>query len=605
MINLLVEGKILDLPPVNLSYKRVNNAFTFGKLTLSRSQSFKVPKTPNNLNIFNLGNIWQFGESERRYFDAQLQGSGFVENGLLYIESIDENYNCVFLFGSLFILKNVSNVKKMADVLEPYDVLLPAPQIGKNANALDLVFFDTVKYINNAISAIGLYNMPSISVKDLFRYANEIFGNIFDVSAIPNYRIVAQNNEEVKKENVIFAKNSVNTYADHQNLKLIVREFGGINSYSESGVRGNTVSQSIRRYFNYTYNDVELTFPEDFPDDVFCVDNQNFVDSQGFVTIDLEFFGDYSFDTDVRAVSSLAEEGVRNSLGQPLAGRTIKIPGQTAFSFYSKNNFHNTTNREGENSYYNHYRGFFGGDASPFSFTFPDARIKYDDWHIISYEGTRWVSAVQSLPNISFIELLNSVAILADKYVTYNSASHKIELVNYADINEPIELKNVVSKDKVNRVGITEARNNKITPAYNKGVSVNNVNIINYITDNATLEAEEVIKELKVSTGNNINGILYIDDLVRYESLYELLTDVPLIAEVGEGENLQFIKMQNNALLNSIYEKSTRIEVNCMMTMAEFMTIKETNVFLYKSLKWVWTSGQWQKNRAKFVLQKI
>ena len=605
MINLLVEGKILDLPPVNLSYKRVNNAFTFGKLTLSRSQSFKVPKTPNNLNIFNLGNIWQFGESERRYFDAQLQGSGFVENGLLYIESIDEDYNCVFLFGSLFILKNVSNVKKMADVLEPYDVLLPAPQIGKNANALDLVFFDTVKYINNTISARGLYNMPSISVKDLFRYANEIFGNIFDVSAIPNYRIVAQNNEEVKKENVIFAKNSVNSYADNQNLKLIVREFGGINSYSESGVRGNTVSQSIRRYFNYTYNDVELTFPEDFPDDVFCIDNQNYEDSQGFVTIDLEFFGDYSFNTDVRAVSSLAEEGVRNSIGQPLAGRTIKIPGQTSFSFYSKNNFHNTTNREGENTYYNHYRGFFGGDASPFSYTFPEARIKYDDWHIISYEGTRWVSAVQSLPSISFIELLKSVAILADKYVTYNSASHKIELVNYADINELIELKNVVSMDKVNRVGITEARSNKITPAYNKGVSVNNVNIINYITDNATLEAEEVIKELKVSTGNNINGTIYIDDLVKNGNLYELLTDVPLIAEVGEGENLQFIKMQKNELLNSIYEKSTRIEVNCMMTMAEFMTIKETNVFVYKSLKWVWTSGQWQKNRAKFVLQKI
>jgi hypothetical protein len=206
---------------------------------------------------------------------------------------------------------------------------------------------------------------------------------------------------------------------------------------------------------------------------------------------------------------------------------------------------------------------------------------------------------------MSYIDLLTTVAILAGKYVTYNSTSHKIELVSYADINEPIELKNVISMGKINRVGITEARNNKILPAENKAVSINNINTINYITENEVLEAEEVIKELKLSTGNDINGTLYIDDLAKNGNFYEFLTEVPLIAEVGEGENLQFIKMQNNALLNSIYEKSTKIEINCIMTMAEFMTIKETNVFLYKNLKWAWISGQWQKNKAKFVLQKI
>lgn len=605
MINLLVEGKRLDLYPTDLSYKRTNNAFSFGKLTLSRSQNFQVPKTPNNLQVLGVGNTYINGANERRYFDAQLQGSGFVESGLLYIYEVGKDFNCIFLFGSLFILKNISNVKKMADVLEPYDVLLSAPQIGKNANALDLAFFDTVKYINNTTSGRGFFNMPSISVKDLFTYANEIFGNIFDVPAIPNYRIVSQNSDDVKKENVIFAKSSVDIYADNQELKLIVRESNATNFYSETGVRGETVAQSYKEYVNYTYNDVELTFPEDFPDDVFCIYNSNNVDSQGFINIDLKFFGDYTFDTGVRAVSSLAEEGVRNSSGQPLAGRTIKIPAQNFFSFYSKNNFHNTTNREGEHTYYNHYRGFFGGDASPFSFTFPNATIKNEKWHIIAYEGTRWVSAVQSLPSISFIELLNAVAILTDKYVTYDSTNHKITLTNYSDINELIYIDDVITIDKLKRVGFSEAQNNIIKLKANKLVSSDNLNVVNYTTDNLTLTEENVISELPFSTGNSIENSLYINDLEATEGQYNINSDVPLIALAGESTMLNFISMTRNAIIENIFAISTQIELTCSMSMFDYMRIKETHVIVYRGSQWVWLKATWQKNKAKFVLQKI
>lgn len=593
MINLLVEGRLLDLPPVNLSYKRVNNAFTFGKLTLSRSQSFKVPKTPNNLNIFNVGNIWQFGESERRYFDAQLQGSGFVENGLLYIESIDEDYNCVFLFGSLFILKNLSNVKKLADILDSLDEIKIIPQVGKNANTTDLGIYDFVKYINNDTKV-----MPSVGVRDLFANANLQFGNIINVDTIPNYRIVQQGNKDVIKLDVVFSKVSQSAYGEDQNLKLL---FNTINNYIDvcsNGSRGSYTQLLVAEY--QTKFETQITFPADFPDDVFCLYDNSSYRTDGYVFIDVKFYGGYEFDTSVREVSSLSEEGERLTSGEPLAGRTITIPAERTFGFYRKNDFHNTTNKPNESSSYNHYRGFFNGDASPYTYTMPEVKVSNK-----VYIYDEFASFVSNLPEISYIELLTNIAILAGKYVTYNTTSHKIELVDFADINEPIELENVLSMDKINRVGITEARNNKILPAENKAVSVNNINTINYITDNETIEAEEVIKELKLSTGNDINGTLYIDDIIKNGNFYEFLTEVPLIAEVGSGENLQFIKMQNNELLNSIYEKSTKIEVNSIMTMAEFMTIKETNVFIYKSLKWVWISGQWQKNKAKFVLQKI
>lgn len=592
MINIIVNGVSLDLYPTNLSYKRVNNAFTFGKLTLSRTQNFKMPKSPKNLGVLGIGNVQVYGEQERRYFEAQLQGSGFVENGLLYIDSIDENYNCIFLFGSLFVLKNLSQVKKIADIIEDLDQIVRIPQEGKNANATDLGIYDFVKYVNNDTKV-----MPSVGVRDLFTNVNSQFANIINIDTIPNYRIVQQGNGDIKKVNVVFSKTSVTTFGENQ-LKLLFNELNTYYTYSETGVRGEYTEAGIAKF--QCKFDTELTFAEDFPDDIFVVKDNSNIASDGFVAINVEFFGGYEFDTAVREVSSLSEEGERATSGEPLAGRSITIPAATLFSFYRKSNFHNTTNKPGENTYYNHYRGFFGGDASPFTYTLPE--VKVTDKVVIYDEFT---SFINNLPDMSYIDLLTTVAILAGKYVTYNATTRKIELVNYSDINELVELKNVISMGKINRVGITEARSNKILPAENKAVSVNNVNTIDYITDNDTLEAEEVIKELKLSTGNNINGTLYIDDVVKNGDLYEFLTDVPLIAEVGEDENLQFIKMQNNDLLNSVYEKSTKIEVNSYMTMAEFMEIKETNTFLYKNVKWVWINGQWQKNKAKFVLQKI
>lgn len=594
MINIIVNGVSLDLYPVNLSYKRVNNAFTFGKLTLSRTQNFKMPKSPKNLGVLGIGSVQVFGEQERRYVEAQLQGSGFVENGLLYIDSVDENFNCIFLFGSLFVLKNLSNVKKIADILEDLDKIVKIPQKGKNASATDLAIYDFVKYVNNDTKSKV---MPSVGVRDLFANVNTLFDNIINIETIPNYRLIQQGNRDIKKENVVFSKTFITTFGENK-LKLLFNEVTSYYTTCESGVRGEHTQQAIAKF--QCKFDTELTFGEDFPDDIFVVKDTSYIGSDGYVRINVEFFGGYSFDTEVREVSSLSEEGERETSGEPLAGRSITIPAATVFSFYRKSNFHNTTNKPGEHTYYNHYRGFFGGDASPFTYILPE--VKVTDKVVIYDEFT---SFVNNLPDISYIDLLTTVAILAGKYVTYNSTSRRIELVSYTDINELVELKNVISMGKISRVGITEARSNKILPADNKAVSVNNVNTIDYITDNDTLEAEEIIKELKLSTGNNINGTLYIDDVVKNGDLYELLTDVPLIAEVGEGENLQFIKMQKNELLNSIYEKSTKIEINSIMTMAEFMTIRETNTFLYKNVQWVWISGQWQKNKAKFVLQKI
>lgn len=604
MINVLIEGKKLDLYPINISFKRTNNAFSYGKLELSRTLSFKVPKTPHNLNILGASSIYTYGSEERRYLDAQVQGSGFAENGLLYIDEVDNDYHCIFLFGDLFILKNVADVKKMASVLEPYDTILNVPQQGKNANANDIAMYDFVKYQNNTFETSNSYYrylMPSISVRELFKCANEIFGEIFDLSAINDYRIIQQEVKGATRKNVTFAKSSVNQFAENQNLKLLLDTSSHYECvFSLTGQRGQYIKLNTKQYFAFC--DVELTFPENFPSDLFCVRDRCYV-TDGYVNIDVQFYGNYSFDTSVRAVSSLDEEGSRTITGEPLAGRTIIIPAYTIFSFYDINTFHNTTNRAGESDSYNHYRGFFNGDASPFDFEFPEIKISVGEW-----EANRIVctTLVDSVPDISFLELLSSIAVIENKFITYDKDLHKItikdfEFLNFHKIKKPISY-------SLERTSITSGKNNYIREKPNNGVVI--PSDVNYGINNETLSDEDTIFEVPFSFGNNSNGNIYINDIkvsLNEDGInaYALLTDVPLLALSGVGNYLRYSPLSIDNVLSNMYVKSTRINLTCEMSMFEYINIKETDFILYKNQKWAWISSTWQKNKAKFVLQKI
>ena len=94
------------------------------------------------------------------------------------------------------------------------------------------------------------------------------------------------------------------------------------------------------------------------------------------------------------------------------------------------------------------------------------------------------------------------------------------------------------------------------------------------------------------------------DDVTGYQD-YSLTDNVPYIAVAGVGRYLKRVQPVTLDLINNIYIKSTRIEVTCYMNLFEYMQIKETNVLIYNSMQWVWISANWQKNKAKFVLQRI
>ena len=612
MINLIVEGYKLDLYTANISYKRTNNAFTFGKLTLNRTQSFNLPKTAKNMNVLGLGSALIFGENERRYFNAQLQGSGIVENGLLYIDSVDKDFTCIFIFGSLIKLKEIANVKKMADALGSYDSVIqgiPVTTNIKKADATNLALYDAVEYRNDYYTGYFYSNiMPSISVRGLINCANEIWGNTFDLSAVPDYRIIQGTTKAPSRDNIIFAKETLNVFAPEQNIKLMLDTYNTYMYICTSGTRGDYTELAFKRYL--TLRDTEIKLPADFPEDRFIVQDNSYYDStSGYVVIDLEFFGGYSFEIDQRAVNNINEEGERDTIGIPLAGRTITIPAGKQFSFYKKSDFHNTKDA-GASGSFNNYRGFFARDNAPFELPAVEVSLSEEgQWGTNNYKLSYMLD---NLPSISFIDLYNSVAILQGKYITF--ANNLVTAVDYDSINELLHLKEPISATGLKREALTSAKNNYLKFAENEIVKPANRIVDNYPIANDLLEKEETIYSYPYSEGEEFtdNNDLFINNIQTGEpdpitgfTSIELKSDIPVIALAGAGNYLKRVATQKIDLINQIYAQSTRVEVSYYMSFYEYMQIKETNVIIYNNLKWVWASATWQAGKAKFVLYKI
>lgn len=620
MITLMVDGVILDMAPISLSIKKENNAFTFGKLQLSRTQSFTIKKTGKNMSVLGRGDFVNFGEKERMLHDAYLYGSGINAIGKLYVDEVEDNFKCMFIFGDLLPLKEIANVKKMSEILEEYDVELYVYN-SKNANADNLGYYDCVRYWNlwsqNAQYISNALFLPSFDVRKIFEYANNFFDAQFDLSHIPNYRLVQPPTQNAERENVTLSKDSIDVISGEENTKLMFSVVNRTLVNCPTGQLGDVNYIDMKCYATTTEG--EITFPEDFPDDIFFIaDYTHFESWSNQVVVDLLFLGGYEFDWETRVVTNISQEGERLTKGAPLAGRTIELPVLTTrtyyneadrsqrivveprLSFYRKSNFHNTRGLQ--------YKGFYS-DASPFTFTFPSvsrqAVRKYDEVNVNYYS---W--AQDNLPSMSFIELYNAIAFLQNKYITYNNGSITMQSLDFENV---VYIQNVIGVENMERRGIIDAQKALIEWKYSDVVPEAFKKTIVYNTQNEMLEEEKSMFKIPFSCGEPLpNNDVFINDVKKdnYDgdwSSYNIIWqgNNHTIAIAGEGEMLKYVNAPYCEMLSQIQTNSTRITLTCQMSLLEYEKIKENNIIYYGNARWVWISSTWQKNKAKFVLQKI
>lgn len=627
MVNIVLDNGILEIENLKISIKKQNNGYNFGKFVLDRTQTISVPKTPKNMQLLDLGDFHYYGKNERRYYNAQLVGEGIAENGTLYIDKIEEEeFRCVFVFSQFQALKELST-EKIATRLEPYDQqIIVGATTPANAENIDLVA--GVYYYNNEMldKAYPSYGdiMPSIGVKKLLEVANTVYSQQVSINVVDDYRIiVAGKLNDATREEVIFAKNGINAVSPSQNLKTIVTTYV---DYNVANVTGNRGSQSEQAMLVYSLGGCTLQFPDDFPDDVFLVaDYTHYEPWDGFVKVDLEFFGDYSFDWEQRIIdTSISEEGERSTIGLPLAGKSVEIPyikdrtytnsSNTSqavviprVSFFKKTDFHNTKSSVSDNAY--RYAGFLTGDASPFIFNFAEVKKNVNTNNY--YKNVTSAYLLDNLPDISFLQLYSTIAFLQGKIVVRDS-NNRLTMQSY-DNYEVVTLSNIISIGTIERVGLAEAQKNIIEFEETSTTAENERIKDIYYTDNDIYKEEEVLYTLPFSEGKDLQGNLFVNDikdLSAQEELpkwtkYEFVGDTFTIAKNNGGIFLQRVADPYNDLLRRIMYHSTRINVTVYMSLYEYNKIKETTRLIVQGTMCVWTSSTWNDNKAKFVLQKI
>lgn len=121
MMQFNIAGKYLDLyADTSLQFSRKNILFAFDDAEVSRTASFDIPASPKNNDIFQLANdAARDGSLARTRLPAQLQYSGGVENGYLYITGAErDKYTAIFVFGELFNLKEIREAGTLYDILK-------------------------------------------------------------------------------------------------------------------------------------------------------------------------------------------------------------------------------------------------------------------------------------------------------------------------------------------------------------------------------------------------------------------------------------------------------------------------------------------------------
>lgn len=415
-MQLLCDGVFLDLyKDANMQFTHDNPLYAFDKIKCERTTQFKLPCTPTNDRVFSLARIPAYtGEGMRRKFNAQLQMSGIVQNGYLYISDFDgKDYEAIFVTGELVGLQKIAQLGKISEIMT-YDEVVKIGDGSYSPQAKVNDIWANVEYKKPKADLL----IPSIGLKQLYNTIADKYGLI--VQAFPaeleGYRIIPKKAAGVDEmQNFICTKNPSGgdqPYAKDTDIPDVFNLLQYDNRIFEHEdviypVRILSKSQyfKIRKYKAKT--NLTLTFPDDWDDRYYVY---KFEDLDNSMQPEY-FYGDRSF---YRETNS---DFIRRT-GESLKGRSVTFATGDAFAFVCEDDFVNTSTT------------VMGQRLSDWGFiNMRDTDNFFTDFAIkVSSAGelkTGDICRLQdNLPDCTFVELCKTMAALLGKVLNYNGSGY-------------------------------------------------------------------------------------------------------------------------------------------------------------------------------------
>lgn len=431
-MQLLCDGVFLDLyENADVQFTHDNPLYAFDKIKCERTTQFKLPCTPTNDRVLSLARIPAYaGEGMRRKFDAQLQMSGIVQNGYLYISAFDgKDYEAIFVTGELIGLQQIAQLGKISEIMTYNEVV----KIGEGSYSPQVKVNDIWANVEYKRPKADLL-IPSIGLKQLYNTIADKYG--LNVQAFPSelegYRIIPKKAAGVDEmQHFVCTKNpngGTQPYTNDTEIPDVFNLLQYDNRLFEHEdviypVRVMSKSQyfKIRKYKAKT--NLTLTFPDDWDDRYYVY---KFEDLDNSMQPEY-FYGDRSF---FREVNS----NFITRTGESLKGRSVTFAAGDAFAFVCEDDFVNTSTTA------------MGQMLSDWGFiSMSDTDNFFTDFAIkVSIAGELVAGNIcrlqDNLPDCTFVELCKTMAAMLGKVLNYNGSGYTniitklpISLVIYCD----------------------------------------------------------------------------------------------------------------------------------------------------------------------------
>lgn len=587
MITFKINGQEIDMrKDVNISLSYDNPIFGFDNIKLSRTQNFKIPKTPTNNKIFGFaGRPDVYGSGMRINYSAVMYYPAGNVDGLLYISDTEKsNYNAVFVFGELTALKAVTEAGNIEDYGDFTGVTTNWGDVPTaEGTGAALTNFGLKPYHVLNLGSLGLKSgwnyMPTAKWQYIMDTCASAFALTIDYTGISDY----VSNLGIK----------VNKYFDNAggySTGTVTRIYNAGSTPPENIVIGTSVSTFLTTTYVNPPNS----------GDVVCLALQ----------LTTGFYGTFQPINNVKRYrisvirnGVIIREATAYSSGSPLqlngkfnAGDIIVVDDADLDS--------------GSDELFNKYVNI--------SYTMtirvrtqPPTEIPYPRNSTIQYP------LQTNLPDITLTDMIKTTAYLTGRGIVPNGKDG-ISFYDYSFTNNGMIVDDkLISIDRVKR-GVGNYGQRSFVN-FNSGPSVSLITDITqeYIIDNQGIEQEVNLYTIPLSEGGTqstfgstttLTGLVDIigerDDDGVYTYTFGNDSDTIVYREPGTV-NLTRPNFMQNPNLDRIFELSTAIDVKIAMYQYEFMQIKHDTVFRLQNNRWCVYSGRWQKNVASLVLQKI
>lgn len=590
MMQLVCNGVALDIKSgAALSFKKTNPLFAFDELSCERSQSFDIPATPKNEAVFQLAKIAAFrGDGMRRKFDCELQDGTTVKRGTLYVDKYSNgDYSGVFVTGELIGLQALKNAGKIAEIIHPTNTVIWSPDTAsKPANSQSLLPWDLVWYedekrtqytpglqlnpsyslawiIQQAAAALGVH----ITLPEETAGARVIVGELKSADEMVGFSFSVIDPSQPQRQQPASPYND--TYASGA-PELFGKD-------TESFITYRIVSDA--RYETYYYratqfralSDLQITFPADFPANVFMV---------SFNGAAYTFLGDYSF--------TKTETGRVIVTGEPLAGRAVDLAIGGTFVFLTPDDFVNEVEESEEE-----------GQIVTYGWRMTSWPKRYTANVTTSVVLGSVVRLFDNLPELTVTELLKIIAALSGRVLNYTDA----EGVTFDELNiaewPTIDVTGMVlTQDSLTRTFGDYAQRNIVNFESDESVlTIDKVSRV-YILQNDNIEQERTLQTIPFSEGGKKGVNVYI----RNKNVDEFGDTIGI---AGISSDLMQAVLPSIGGLQSLLNASTSVSIKLRMTLAQYDSVRAKTAVLYAGTRYVWTDATWGNDVATFNLAKI